>query len=165
VPALSLGNVIGANIMDLTLVMGIIVLLERGINVKTKQTRKDSFWAIGILAVPLVLFLVEGYISRIGGAILVGFFILYSWRLIKAREKHRKVLEDFTVKRKKIVIESFLFVVLLILLFFASQSVVYYASLLSIDLGLPPILIGMFILAIGTVCQSSHLAALLPLRG
>ncbi len=164
VPDLSLGNVIGANILDLTLVMGIIVLIGRGIKVKEKEIKKDSFWSIGILALPLLLFLIEGHISRIGGAILIGMFCFYSWRLVKAREKYRKPLENM-IKRQQIVIESILFVILLMLLFFSSQFVVHYASLISTELEVSHLMIGMFILAIGTVLPELTFGTTAALKG
>ena len=40
-PSLSLGNVIGSNIVTLSLVTGIVALLGRGIKVESKTIKKD----------------------------------------------------------------------------------------------------------------------------
>src|SRR3989344_3262028 len=52
--AMALGNVIGANIIDLTLVAGIGVLLVRGYRIGSKETKRDALFMVGFAALPLV---------------------------------------------------------------------------------------------------------------
>lgn len=148
-PAIALGNIIGANILDLTIVSGIIILLGRGIKVKSRKIKRDSVYMSLILLLPLALFMINNSISRIDGAILVGVFALYSYRLLKRRAKFTKPVEDH-IKRKDVVISIFIFIFSIVALFFSSKFLVHYASLLSIELSLPPIMVGLFIISIGT---------------
>ena len=93
-PALSLGNVIGANISDLTLVLGFAVIVAKGIKVNRKSIRKDSFFMFLIAILPIILMILGKGISRLDGVILISVFLLYSWNLIKER-KHSVILWDW----------------------------------------------------------------------
>ncbi len=148
-PALSFGNVMGANILNLTLITGIIILVARKIEIKSKKIRRDAFFTSLIILLPIVLFLIGNELSRYDGAILLAVFFMYSYRLIKQRKKFKKKLED-RVKRKEIVLTTFLFILFLFVLFFSAKFVVHYASLLVFDLKLPAIMIGLFLVSFGT---------------
>ena len=148
-PALSFGNVMGANILNLTLITGIIILVARKIEIKSKKIRRDAFFTSLIILLPIILFLIGNKLSRYDGAILLAVFFMYSYRLIKQRKKFKKKLED-RVKRKEIVLTTFLFILFLFVLFFSAKFVVHYASLLVFDLKLPAIMIGLFLVSFGT---------------
>lgn len=147
---LILGTVIGSNIADIVLIGGITILLARGIKIKSKKIKRDSLFMIPIALLPLILFFIGNSISRIDGAILLAVFFLYSWHLIRRRKKFKRELEKDRIKRTEIVTYSILFIVFLALLFFSAHFVVRYASALAIDLALPAILIGLFLIALGT---------------
>lgn len=149
-PALSFGNIIGANILDLTLVTGIIILAGRGIKIRSKKTKKDSLFMLLPVILPLILFLIGNSLSRIDGVILLLTFLGYSFYSVKRRKEFQKPLKD-KVKRLEVVFQSAFFIVFLVIMFFSANYVVHYASLLSIDLALPPIMIGIFLISIGTV--------------
>lgn len=146
---LALGNVIGANILDLTLVIGVIILLGRGIKIESKRTKTDALYMFFICALPLVLMWIGHSISRIDGIILLGAFFIYTRKLFKERKLFRKEIKN-NKKRWSPVLNTALFIFCLALLFLASRFVVKYATLLSADLLLPPILIGLFLITIGT---------------
>lgn len=150
-PAISLGNIMGANILDLTIVTGLIIIASRGIKVKSKTTRKDSLLMFIPLLLLLVLFFIGNSLSRIDGAILIIVFFIFSYHLIKERKKEFKEKLENNVGRYKIVFQSMLFVVLLAVMFFSSKFVVHYAILISNDLKLPTLMIGLFLISIGTV--------------
>ncbi len=148
-PSLGLGNVIGANILDLTLVLGIIIITARGIKVKEKNLKKDARWMSLIVLLPLVLFLIGNSLSRIDGAILVLVFLVYSYRMLKTRKRYETRLKD-KVGRYEIILMVFLFITCLFLLFGSAKFVVEYASNLALELELPKIMIGLFLVSIGT---------------
>ena len=148
-PALALGNIVGANILDLTLIMGIIILLGRGIKVGSKEIKKDAFYMIFISMLPVALFAIGKGLSRTDGVILIGVFIFYSLRILKRKRKFKKELKD-EVRRADAILNAFLFTVCLILLFLSARYIIHYANALAIDLLLPPIMIGLFLISIGT---------------
>jgi cation:H+ antiporter len=150
-PSLSLGNIIGADILNLTLVTGLIILAARGLKIKSKETKKDALLMLIPLAALIILSFIGNSLSRIDGAILVCIFFIYSYRLIKKRKQEFKEKLENEIKRYEIVIHSMLFVVLLLLMFYSSKLVVHYAILLSQALKVPTITIGLFLISIGTV--------------
>jgi len=148
-PQIALGNVIGANIANLTLILGIPVLLSKGIKIKSKTIKKDSLYMFTIALLPLILMMIGQKLSRIDGAILIVVFLVYCTILIKQRKSFTKQIEN-NIGKKEILINSFLFVISALILFYSAKYTVKYASLLSADLLLPPIFIGLFIIALGT---------------
>ncbi|MAG19903.1 hypothetical protein CL618_00535 [archaeon] len=146
--ALSLGNVIGSNIVNISLVVGIGIVLSRGIKIKRDEIKKDVFNMFLILLLPLVL-LVDGVLGRVDGLILVVVFVFYIWKILKTRKKFKQVLEN-KIKRPEIVLSVFVFIFSLVLLFLSSNYVVKYGTLLSMDFLLSPLIIGLFLVALGT---------------
>lgn len=149
-PALSLGNIIGANILNLTLVTGMIILVSRGAKIKTRQTKKESVYMLGLAILPLILFMIDGKLGRIDGIILITTFCAYIYHLIKKRKEFKTQLED-KISRYGAVFNTSLFMVLLIIMFFSAKFIVHYGKLLAIDMNLPPIMIGFFLISLGTV--------------
>jgi len=147
-PALSLGNVIGSNIADLTLVIGIVALLGNGIKPKNPLIKKDSLFMFLIALVPITLMIFDQTLSRIDGIILTSIFIIYMWHLIKERKEVKgKFIEN---KREPIAFTIFFFISYLGILFLSAHFVVKYATQLAIELLLPVMAIGLFLVAIGT---------------
>lgn len=147
-PLLGLGTVIGSNIIDLTLVIGVAVLLGKGIKLREKTIRKDIFYMMLITLLPIILMFLGNGLSRLDGAILLFFFIFYMWRVFKQRRRFRKFIDSVT--REEFTLSTFGFFMSLILLFFSAELVVRFGSLISTELGLPTILIGLFVVAFGT---------------
>ena len=149
--ALILGNIIGANILDITLIVGIFALVGRGIGIKNKRIKKDVFYMVGIVILPLILFLIGNSISKIDGMILLAAFIFYSSRLLKRTKKFEKEYETKKkIKRIEGIIYSFVFIASLVLLFLSADKIIKYASIISLELALSPILIGLFLISFGT---------------
>ncbi|MDP3699252.1 MAG: calcium/sodium antiporter [Nanoarchaeota archaeon] len=147
-PALALGTVIGSNIADLTLVIGIAALLGRGIKIKNRFIKKDSWFMFLIALVPIALMIFDQTLSRIDGIILTSIFIIYMWHLVKER---KELKEQFIENnRKHIALNILFFMLCLGILFLSAHFVVKYATQLAIDLLLPTIVIGLFLVAIGT---------------
>lgn len=147
-PSLSLGNVIGSSIADLALVGGIIILLARKV-VITEQLLKRDVWMMVLIGIlPLILMSIGHGLSRRDGIILLAAYAAYLIWLFFERRDHKK-LED-GVKRWEIVLDVFLLVVSAIGLYYASQGVVIGATGLAVGFDLPPILIGLIFVAMGT---------------
>ncbi len=147
--ALALGTVIGSNIANLSIVIGITVLLARGIKIDSTKIKKDSLYMILIMLLPAILMAIGGVLSRIDAVILILVFGFYVWKMLSERKEFRKVLED-KIPRKEVVFNAFLFIACIITLFFSSSYVVKYGSALALDFGLPVIFIGLFLVALGT---------------
>jgi len=146
-PSLSLGNVIGSNIVTLSLVMGIATLLGRGIKVKSTNIKTDCTMMLIISSIPVCLMLFDQDLSRFDGLILVSIFLFYIIHLIKERRR-KTPFEKY--ERKHFIINIFLFILGVGVLFLSAHFVVEYGTKLAIELHLPEIMIGLFFIAIGT---------------
>lgn len=171
--ALALGTVIGSNIINLTLVIGVVTLLARGIRVESGRIRFNTLYMFIIAALPLVLMIIDlplsgqVMISRFDGCILLSVFFLYILKQIQERKKyikefvHEVSVTDFT----DFIINIILFLLGLSLLFISADFVVNYGTLLSAELLLPSILIGLFMVSFGTSLPELTLESRMVLTG
>jgi cation:H+ antiporter len=147
-PLLGVGTVIGSNIVDLTLVIGVAVILGRGIKLREKTIRRDIFYMMLITLLPIILMLLGNGLSRLDGVILLLFFLAYMWRVFKQKRRFKKYINSIT--REEALLNAVFFFISLTFLFFSAELVVRFGTLMASDVGLPPILIGLFAIAIGT---------------
>jgi cation:H+ antiporter len=148
-PAIALGTVIGSNIANLTLIMGVGVLLAKNVRVKTKDAGVDSKVMVIITILPLVLMIVGRTLSRMDGFILMGSFIAYYIYVFKRTKEYSKELDN-NIPRRQAVFYSFLFLISLALLFVSADYTVLYGSSVAEEINFPPIFIGLFLIAFGT---------------
>jgi len=151
-PSLSFGNIIGANILNLTLITGIIILVAHGLKIKSSDIKKEAVWMALICISPLILFLIGNYLSRIDGIILLSLFAFYSYYLVLKKGKYERKKGKLTDNRnvKETFFVTIFFCVLLLILFYSAKYVVKYASLIALDLSLPKIIVGLFLISFGT---------------
>jgi len=163
-PELALGNVIGANVIDLTLVIGIATLLKRGIKIETKTVRIDTVYMFLISLLPIILmsdgeisFLIsllpiilmsDGEISRIDGIILLIVFALYLIRLMYQKERFKE--SEKGIEKREFYKNVLMFIVALSWLFISAAFLVTSAHNLAIGFGIPEMIIGLFMIALGT---------------
>ncbi|RLI95898.1 MAG: hypothetical protein DRO92_00775 [Candidatus Altiarchaeales archaeon] len=148
IPSLSLGNVIGANIIDLTLVIGIVTVLKRGIRIETKTVKTDSFYMFIIALLPLILML-DGVLTRMDGIMLLVVFFLYLWRLFNQERRFKERLSSTNMK--KLYPNIFIAIICIILLYTSAKFVVESSKTIAENyFGVPYMLIGLFMISFGT---------------
>jgi cation:H+ antiporter len=144
-----LGVILGANVADLTLVIGIVVLIAgcQKMNSSMLRSLKISFVAV-LLPVFLLL---DGELSCLDGVILVSAFIVYVFWLLYTGRKDKSAAESMRFSKRIIGlgVTVFLLIIGVTVLFIGSELVTESAQTLSADLGLPLFLMGL-IVAIGT---------------
>jgi len=152
IPVLTMGNVIGANIINLTLVISVSALLSRGIKIK-EDIKENLLFMFLLASLPIVLIWFGSSLSRLDGLILVSIFFWYVYYTIKQKrvskvKKNVKngVVMEFSKFMNNVVLLAFS----VILLFGSSFFVVRYASSLAVNLGISEILIGLFLVSIAT---------------
>jgi cation:H+ antiporter len=156
---LSLGNIIGANIANLSLVVGGAALVGGVLKVEGFFLRKDVFYVFLAAAAPMIL-LVDKVLSRIDGLILLIFYIFYQI-VIFNEEKHghefKKTQEIGVIQRlirkinhSKTKKEISWILLSIIILLFSSDFLIRVANKLAVNLNLPLILIGLLVISIGT---------------
>ncbi|MBI2175616.1 MAG: sodium:calcium antiporter [Parcubacteria group bacterium] len=95
VPILSLGDVLGANIINITLVIGLAALFGGGLSVESKISRKNFFIIFGLALFPIFL-AVDGMISRGDGLVLLLLLAFYLWSVAREREHFTKAINHFS---------------------------------------------------------------------
>jgi len=156
---LALGNVIGSNIADLSLVIGGAALIGGAVAVRGLFLRRDVFYAFLAGSAPMVL-LFDKSLTRMDGLILLllyGFYINWVFKERQERLAGTRGEEEGLVRRllrqmshrgtQKEV--GWLFLGLAMLLF-AAEMLVRLASKMAIAFNLPLLLIGLFLVAVGT---------------
>lgn len=170
VPELSLGNILGQNILLLSVAVAVpAFLLRGGIKVESHTVRSGSVFAVVAAALPLLL-LLDGSLSAIDGAVLILAFIFFNIWLFSNQDYFRKVYESEEQHAAKIntrdfVIHLSLLLVGMVLIIFSAEGIIRaslgFAELM--DISIP--LIGMFIVALGTGLPETYVAARLALQG
>ncbi|MBT7572820.1 MAG: calcium/sodium antiporter [Flavobacteriaceae bacterium] len=145
-PDLAISNVLGSNIANLGLVLGITILFSP-ISISKSVYRKE--WPIMMFsAIYFLIVIVDGTISKIEGGILVCFLVMTISALIKLRDKSEVELENSN--------EDSLFKSLFILffgglfLYYGSEWFIEGAIMLANSFGISERIIGITVVSVGT---------------
>ena len=156
---LSLGNIMGANIANLSLVVGGAALIGGALRVEGVFLKKDVFYAFLAATAPMIL-LADKVLSRIDGLILLTLYVFYQI-VIFSEKKHRQefkktqemgVIHRLIRKMNHLETKKEIGWILLsiIVLLFSADFLVKVAMKLAVVLNLPLILIGLLIVSVGT---------------
>src|SRR3989338_7578447 len=85
VPDISLGNVLGANFINLTLVIGLSALIAGKIDSDGKISSKN-YWITTAIAFLPILLAGDGVISRLDGILLLAAFALYIRKILRDKK-------------------------------------------------------------------------------
>ncbi len=152
VPSFSFGNVLGANFINITLVIGLAAIISGGIKAESKISQKN-FWLTFFIALLPILFALDGVISRIDGLILIISFLFYLFRLLGEREYFPKVLNgvkiDFEIF-SKIFKEIFVFLLGVLILIASSALLVFSGKNISSLINMDILAFSIIFVALGT---------------
>ena len=144
---ISLGNVIGSNIFNLLMVVGVSsvilpIVTDRDI------LRRDMPFNVGITAILLGMLWMDGELGRLDAAILLVLLAVYLFILIKSALKNRGENEEAKVLTW---FKSILFILLgAAAIIGGGQLVVNCAKSIAASLGMSDTLIGLTVVALGT---------------
>lgn len=152
-PQLSLGNVLGSNIIALTLVIFIATLLLKDIKIVEKTITKSVSLASIYIILPLVL-IVDGKLSRIDGIILLLAFIFYLRYFLLQQKRFAKPFNHYQkTPQEKLKIffrELSIFLFSLILFLLSAEGVIFSAGEISSQSHLSLAIMGILGVALGT---------------
>jgi len=146
-PILGFGILIGSNVADLTLVLGIVVLFSKK-SIKVESKILENNWLYLVLLVTPFLLGLDGKYTRIDGIVLILFGIIFFFKIYSTSKKFRE--KNKSVEKKQMIKIFLLLILSLGLLVFSAFITVKYAVILSEFLAIPSIIIGLTILSIGT---------------
>jgi cation:H+ antiporter len=152
VPHLALGDVIGTNIVDLTLIVGVSALISKaGLSLPSRTVQGSSIFTILVAILPLILIL-DGELSRADGILLIFTFLVYLFWLFQKKERFEKIYDGI----KEPLTLKFFFKNLLFLFFsisillLSAQGIVKSALFFSSFFKVPLTFIGALIVGFGT---------------
>lgn len=149
-PELSLGDVMGGNIFDITMAIGLAVLFSvDGIPAHSRTVQKAALITIGFATLPLLL-MVDGQLSRGDGIIMMVLYLVYIFwffsdpsRITRPYEKHEHC------PNISVFIKNFFLCILgIILLIAGGYGIVETATVFASFFGLPLAVIGVFVVGI-----------------
>ena len=146
---LALGNVIGSNIANLALVLGITLLISK---IEVQKSFYSINWPIMMIgSLMLYFFLLNDYlISFIEGIFLFSFLLIF---LIYVLKFQKQVIEDAATE-EILIFSKLKTVIFLVLgsfgLWAGSELLIYGATNLALDFGITERLVGITVVSIGT---------------
>jgi cation:H+ antiporter len=148
-PQLSLGNLIGANVVLLTLISGIAAILAKGVEIKKDLSNPGRLFQIGLLiSAPLPL-LLDSYLSRLDGVFLLFLYVIYIYYIYRQRPNQSPPLTE-QLLNYKIINTLLLALTGIIGLFLSSKAVVFSSLKIAEFFNAPVLIVGLLILSVGT---------------
>ena len=146
---LILGNIVGSNISNIGMVIGISAIISPLV-VSKATTRKEVPIMIGVMLL-LVAMSVDGEISQLDGVVLVAGLIAFTaYTLSRAKKERENVTEDSSITKTPVPRAIALIVMGAALLYFGGFLTVENAVSIAENLGISETVIGITIIAIGT---------------
>lgn len=157
-PALSLGNVVGSNIMNIALILGITALILP-INCTKEMIKREVPIMIAVTAITCYFAWSDSMISPAEGLILFVIFVVYNVMSYIIGKKENQIAEELSEEADKVVKEEklpsvafniFCIVGGLVGMVLGSESLVRGAVNIAKSLGVSSEVIGLTLVAIGT---------------
>lgn len=163
-PEIAFGDIIGGNLVDLTLILAIAVFFtKRGLSAESQMVQKSALFTSAIAVLPIFL-IADGKLGRIDGVILIFSFFLYAWWIFSEKSRFRKV---YNGKNQKLIKDfpGFLVslakvVMFLILLLLSSFAVVNSAKFFADSFAIPLALVGILIVGLGNAFPEAYFAVI-----
>ena len=140
---MSIANVVGSNIFNLLVVLGISAMFG-----KLKITKYRDVQMTLAVSILLMSFAIGGYLSIIEGLVLLCAFVTYIILMIKGRDK-TEIVEEVSNKRP-MWLTIIIGLIGLGAIVYGGDLVVNSASAVALSLGMSENLVGLTIVAIGT---------------
>lgn len=186
IPQLSFGEIVGGNVVNLTLAVGLAILIGgAALPVKSRMVQTSTIFTAVIAVLPLILIL-DRDLGRIDGLILLLSFGIYIFWLFSKEERFRKVykvnkteeprpkfIEFLRYKKKPKTLKQFRVflwdlvrvLIALILLLAASWGVVRSAQVFADALSVTLPIIGILIVGLGNALPETYFAIVSARKG
>jgi cation:H+ antiporter len=170
-PGLAVGNVVGSNMANILLVLGVAGLILP-LTVRTPVIRRDIPVMIG-LSVLLLIMSVGGRVSQLEGAGLLGLLLAYvAWTIVRSRQAGDTDAADPEAagegarERTTTVPVGILYVAGgVALLVVGARWLVSAASDIAVDLGVSELVVGLTVVALGTSLPELATSVIAAIRG
>ncbi|WP_066757598.1 calcium/sodium antiporter [Crocinitomix algicola] len=170
-PEIAIGNVVGSNIANIALVLGISVLI---LPIVVDRNSKRIDWPMMMFATLLfLLFSLDGEIQRYEGIILFTILAIFTYLLIRNSRKATKksneenVAENAEISqvKDKPLLSIFFLAIGLVGLYFGAEWLVYGATEIAMSFGMEERVIGVTVVAFGTSVPELITSAVAAYKG
>jgi cation:H+ antiporter len=151
----SIGNVLGSNIVNICLILGVIFLLvslkngdkARYLPSLAREDIKSLNFGLFITSIVPLTLLYIGYASRLIGLILIVIFMFNLYQLSRVRKVKEGSLGEARRKLRRYIVFALLGAVGVVV---CAYFIVESASYVALSLGIPKVVIGATVVALGT---------------
>ena len=140
------GTILGSNIGGLTLVLGIMALIGKKLDIRSKLFENVRLLVFVITLLPLAL-VIDGRLSRIDGGLLVAAYAAYLIFLWKNEEKSGSLRRR--VRLESIWKDGLIFILALGALLLSARWLIFGVTQLSQQIGISTFIVSAVILGIG----------------
>ena len=170
IPQLSLAEIVGGNVVDLSLTAALVVLLSRSaLPASSRMVQSSAIFTAGVAVAPLLLML-DGQLGRGDGLTLLLIFIFYLVWLFSKDERFKK---DYTNGEKGAPVKrfassgsnSFKVILALASMLIASQGVVMSSVYFSQSFNLSLAVIGILILGLANCAPEIYFSIVSARKG
>ena len=162
---IAIANVIGSNVLNITLVLATVFIISKKINPARDFFAKDSTWAL-VPVLVFILMILDGMISRFDAALLLllmGAYLLFLLQDAKnIPEEDLEDLDESTFSWAKVI--PFLFAGF-ILVIVGAHFTVESASEIARDFGISEWIIGIIMISLGTSLPELVVSISASMRG
>lgn len=145
---IALGNVVGSNIFNLLVVLGFCMLMTK-VTTKKEIITRDFPWNI-MASIIVVLFVLDGTISRLEGILLLALFVCYIGYVVFCAIKSRAAADEDEIGNSSWLKSIIFLAVGIVLIVLGGDFVVDSATSIAKSWGVDDTLIGLTIVACGT---------------
>jgi cation:H+ antiporter len=156
-PQIFVGNLIGGSVVILLLVIPLLAIFNRQIILKNHLGPKRLVFFLLLILSPSLL-IIDGVVGRYDALLLVGLYALFFYIF----QRSESVMENISPERlenKKVWINLGKIILGAVVIYAASSILVDRTSFLAGWLGIPPFLISLLVLSIGTNLPELVIAA------
>lgn len=172
-PELSLGDILGNNIIALTLAVALAVLFSPNKEISAKGTtlQTTAVFTLVFAIFPLIL-LFDGVLSRSDGLILIGLFLFYVFWLFSKKERFTKIYNGDSANSLPTfanLVQAFKSLALIVAgvvgLLLAAQGISSSAIFFSNLFSLPVVFVGLLVVGFGNALPEVYFAIASARRG
>jgi len=168
IPQLSLGDIIGNNLVATTLAVALGVLFSKNKKIETnsRTVQSTTFFTLIAALLPLIL-IYDHQLSRSDGLILILGFLAYLFWLFSKKERFQKIYQneeetpkiDNTLKNFRLFIKNiFIILGLIIAVFIVSQLIVFSAQSITKQLGISLLFFGLIVTGLASAMPEVYFA-------
>ena len=144
---IALGNVVGSNIFNIAVVVGICALIKP-ITIDKQLARKEIPFML-ISSIIALLLIIDGTIGLVDSIVLLVLFVLFMWYVVRYAMKNKTKSEETDSTTP--LLRSILFTVFgAMLIIFGGQFVVNSAKEIALSFHISEAVIGLTVVAVGT---------------